>query len=132
LICILTHNSKYNNTRKRIPFAHPSVMYRQQLIEQLVFYPSDSILLEDNVLWGRALLYGLRFANIPEYLFKFRIDRDFYKRRSGLKYGCNYIRTRIRLQQELKISVIACILIVFVDVIKMLPPGCVRIFYQYN
>ena len=76
----------------RAPFAHPSVMYRRELIEIAGYYPEDTILLEDNVLWGNALQHGLKFANIPESLFKFRIDKYFYKRRSGLRYGWNYIK----------------------------------------
>ncbi len=39
----------------RTPFAHPSVMYRRQLIEKSGFYPTDTVLMEDNVLWGKAL-----------------------------------------------------------------------------
>jgi len=81
----------------RMPFAHPSVMYRRQLIEKAGFYPTDTILMEDNVLWGKALKEGLRFANLPEFLLRFRIDRDFYKRRSGLKYGWKYVQRKSEL-----------------------------------
>jgi glycosyltransferase involved in cell wall biosynthesis len=88
--------SKHEDLRKRYytrsPFAHPSVMYRRELIENAGFYPTDTVLMEDNVLWGKALKAGLRFANIPEYLLRFRKDERFYYRRSGIKYGWNYIK----------------------------------------
>jgi glycosyltransferase involved in cell wall biosynthesis len=63
----------------RTPFAHPSVMYRRELIEKAGFYPTDTIWMEDNVLWRRALLLGLKFSNIPELLFKFRGTKTFIK-----------------------------------------------------
>ncbi|MCX6254231.1 MAG: hypothetical protein NTV31_07105 [Bacteroidia bacterium] len=34
-------------------------------------------------------------------LFKFRKDEKFYKRRSGLKYGLNYIITRFKINKSL-------------------------------
>ncbi len=86
----------------RTPFAHPSVIYRRQLIEKSGFYPTDTVLMEDNVLWAKALSQGLRFANIPEYLLKFRKDERFYTRRSGLKYGWNFILTRFKINKLLK------------------------------
>lgn len=114
----------------RTPFAHPTVMYRKSLIEIAGFYPSDTILMEDNVLWGRALKAGFTFANIPEYLFKFRIDENFYKRRSGLKYGWSYIKTRFKILGDLKSPAGPYLLSLLVGVVKMLPPFLGRIFYR--
>jgi glycosyltransferase involved in cell wall biosynthesis len=115
----------HENLRKRYftrtPFAHPSVIYRRQLIEKAGFYPTDTILMEDNVLWGRALKEGLKFANIPEYLFRFRIDRDFYKRRSGIKYGLNYIVTKFKINKLLNFPFYTFILSFIIGVYKMMP-----------
>lgn len=72
-------------------------MYRMDLIEKAFFYPTDTILMEDNVLCGRALYAGLKFGNIPEYLIRFRMDNSFYKRRSGVKYGINFTSLRFRV-----------------------------------
>ena len=72
------HESINKLYRTRSPFAHPSVMYRRNLIEIAGFYPTDTVLMEDNVLWGKALRAGLKFANIPEYLLNFRKDKFFY------------------------------------------------------
>ncbi len=52
----------------RTPFIHPSVMYHRSLIDKAGYYPVDTVLMEDNVLWGRAIAVGCKFANIPEYL----------------------------------------------------------------
>jgi glycosyltransferase involved in cell wall biosynthesis len=118
------------------PFAHPSVMYRRNLIEKSGYYPTETILMEDNVLWGKALKLGLKFANIPEYLFKFRRDASFYKRRSGFKYGWNYILTRFRINKSLNFPVYSYVISFIIGVIKMLPSFVLRYFYivvrRYN
>lgn len=111
------------------PFAHPSVMYRRSLIETAGYYPVDTILMEDNVLWGMALKHGLKFANIPEYLLKFRIDKNFLKRRSGLKYGWNYIVTRFKINRSLKFPLYTYLYSILIGVIKMLPSFTLRYFY---
>jgi glycosyltransferase involved in cell wall biosynthesis len=112
------------------PFAHPTVMYRRQLIERAGFYPTDTVLMEDNVLWGRALKQGLRFANIPEYLFKFRKDKLFYKRRSGLKYGWNFIKTRFKIIRYLNFPVYTYIFSFIIGAVKMLPAFILRNIYN--
>jgi glycosyltransferase involved in cell wall biosynthesis len=114
----------------RTPFAHPTVMYRKSLIEKAGLYPSDTILMEDNVLWGRALKAGFRFSNIPEYLFKFRIDEDFFRRRSGVKYGWNYIKTRVEILKSLKSPAVYFLFPVLIGTIKMMPPFLGRLFYR--
>lgn len=114
----------------RTPFAHPSVMYKRQLIEKSGNYPTDTVLMEDNVLWGKALKQGLQFANIPEFLFKFRIDRDFYRRRSGLKYGWNFIRNRMNSFKMLGVPVQFYFFSVGSGLLRMLPSSLVKMFYQ--
>ena len=105
----IDHEALKKRYYTRTPFAHPSVMYRRKLIEIAGFYPTDTVLMEDNVLWGKALKKGLRFANIPEFLFRFRIDKEFYKRRSGFKYGWNFIKTRFKINRSLKFPIYSSI-----------------------
>jgi len=95
----IDHKSLRNRYFTRTPFAHSSVMYRRELIEVAGFYPTDAVLMEDNVLWGRALSKRLQFANIPEYLLKCRIDENFFIRRSGISYGWNFIMRRFKINK---------------------------------
>lgn len=115
----------------RTPFAHPSVMFRRELIEKAGFYPTDTILMEDNALWGKALKAGLRFSNIPEILLKFRIDKDFYKRRSGFRYGLNFIQTRLKNNSILNTPFNSGISIIK-GILKMLPSTILRFFYMLH
>jgi glycosyltransferase involved in cell wall biosynthesis len=114
----------------RAPFAHASVMYRRSLIEKAGFYPTDTNLMEDNVLWGKALRSGLKFANIPEYLFMFRKDRNFYIRRSGIKYGWHYIKTRFKTNRSLDLPVYSYLFTLIVGITKMLPSFLIRYIYK--
>lgn len=123
------HKSLVKRYYTRTPFAHSSVMYRRELIEKAGLYPTDTLLMEDNVLWGRALKHGLRFANIPEYLLKFRVDKDFYRRRSGFKYGFRFMVTRFKLCRELNASISTYIISFGVGLVKVMPHFVVRFLY---
>lgn len=125
------HDKLLKRYYMRAPFAHPSVMFRRRLIINAGFYPTDTFLMEDNVLWGRALLANLRFANIPEYLLKFRIDKNFYKRRSGLKYGWNFIKTRFKINKSLRFPHYSFLLLLIIGIGKMMPPFILRFFYKH-
>jgi len=113
----------------RSPFAHPSVMFRRDLIELSGFYPTDTMFMEDNVLWGNALKAKLQFANIPEYLFKFRRDDSFYKRRSGVRYGWNFMLTRFKINRSLNSPFYSYIFSFLIGVIKMMPSFVLRFIY---
>jgi glycosyltransferase involved in cell wall biosynthesis len=116
----------------RIPFAHPSVMYRRALIETAGFYSDDTILMEDSVLWADSLKHDFKFSNIPQYLLKFRIDRDFYKRRSGIQYGFNFIKTRFKINKSLKFPLYSYLIISFIGLAKMMPSFLIRYSYKVS
>jgi glycosyltransferase involved in cell wall biosynthesis len=115
----------------RTPFPHPAVMYRRNLIETAGLYPTDTILMEDNVLWGIALKNGFKFGNIPEYLLKFRIDRNFYKRRSGIRYGWNYMITKFRVNKMLHTPVYVYLISFGIGVMKMIPFFILKHIYYF-
>ena len=124
------HESLRKRYFTRTPFAHPSVMYRRELIEKVGNYPTDTVLMEDNVLWGKALNAELRFSNLPEFLLKFRIDGTFYQRRSGIKYGCSYIRTKFVVNKLLFSPFYLYFILIGIGIIKMLPSFNINIFYR--
>jgi glycosyltransferase involved in cell wall biosynthesis len=124
------HESLRKRYYIRTPFAHPSVMYRRSLIEIAGFYPADTILMEDNALWAKALMNDLRFANIPVYLLKFRINKDFYIRRSGIKYGVNYIKTKLTINRQLDSPFYINLLSIGIGISRMLAPFLTKLFYR--
>ena len=115
---------------KRAPFPHPSVMFRPELIEKAGFYPVDTILLEDNVLWGNALSKGLNLANIPEYLLKFRMDNNFFRRRTGIKYGWSFIVNRFWMNKKLNAPFQIYFYSLLNGIFRMMPPYLFKFFYK--
>jgi hypothetical protein len=126
------HNALVMYYYWRAPLAHPSVIYRRELIEKAGNYPTDTILMEDNMLWGRALLAGLKFGNIPENLFKFRKDKDFFKRRSGIKYGWSFITSKMQVNRMLNAPLYSYFLSCGIGLLKMLPAFLLRKTYHLN
>lgn len=120
------HESLRKRYFTRTPFAHPSVMYRRELIEKAGYYPTDTVLMEDNVLWGNALKAGLKLANTPEFLFKFRHDESFCLRRSGIKYGWDYFLTRRKIVRLLNLPAYSYFISFCIGILKMLPFNITR------
>jgi glycosyltransferase involved in cell wall biosynthesis len=115
---------------KRNPFAHPSVMLRRDLINKIGYYPTNTIRLEDYIFWGNALSAGMLFANIPEYLLQFRRNSEFYKKRSGLNYGFNFIKERFRMNIKLNAPIESYLYSLIIGMIRMMPAGIFRFFYK--
>ena len=115
---------------KRAPFPHPSVMFRPELIQKAGFYPIDTILLEDSVLWGNALSKGLKLANIPEFLLKFRMDNNFFRRRTGIKYGWSFIVNRFRMNKKLKAPFQIYFYSFLNGIFRMMPPYLFKFLYK--
>lgn len=57
---------------QRCALAHPSVMCRRAVFEQVGRYDIRSDFAEDYELWCRASLLGVQFANLPEVLTRYR------------------------------------------------------------
>jgi len=72
-------------SRKRNPFAHPSVMFKKDSVLTAGNY-REYKLCEDYDLWVRMIQDGARCYNIQEYLVNMRLSPDFYARRGGLAY----------------------------------------------
>jgi glycosyltransferase involved in cell wall biosynthesis len=126
----LRHDEIIKFFMRRSPFAHPSVMFRRKMIEKAGFYPTDTLRLEDYVFWSNAIKAGLVFANLPEYLLHFRRDRDFYARRSGIKFGFKYIIIRFKINKVLKAPVNIYFYSVGIGMIRMLPAFIIRFIYN--
>ena len=75
------------------PFAHPSVMYRRELVQQLGGYQEHSWA-EDYDLWLRMATAGVTFAKIPEVLVEWR-DHPTRLTRSDSRYSVkNFLRAK--------------------------------------
>lgn len=69
------------------PICHASVVFRRSFFAKAGLYSTkrEHLLVEDIELWIRAALNGVRFGNLNKVLYKVRINKSFYRRRSGVK-----------------------------------------------
>lgn len=91
-----THEEIKAFSRRRNPFAHPSVMFRKSAALEAGNY-RDYPSCEDYDLWTRMIKNGARCYNIQQNLVSMRTSSDFYKRRGGIKYLRSIIRFKYHL-----------------------------------
>lgn len=71
--------------KSRNPFNHGTLMFKKSAVLAAGNY-KDMHYCEDYYLWVRMLLSGAKMANMGECLVKFRMNKDTFKRRGGMKY----------------------------------------------
>lgn len=84
------------------PMTHPSIMFKKNSFEKIGFYNDKYLTSQDLDMYFRAVGSGLKFANIPEYLFKYRMDSEFLKRKN-LKFRLNDYKLRIEGFKHMKL-----------------------------
>lgn len=85
------HQDIYSFAKKRCPFRHPSLLYKKSAVLTAGNYRSYH-LCEDYDLYTRLLQTGCKCFNIQKPLTYMRVDKDFYKRRGGIKYLKSILR----------------------------------------
>jgi glycosyltransferase involved in cell wall biosynthesis len=83
--------------RFAIPFNHPTVMYRRDLVLSVGGY-TDFARMEDYLLWAKLILAGARVANVAEPLVKYRVGAGAYARRGGLAQ----LRAELEVQRRFR------------------------------
>lgn len=90
----VTHNEIMTMLPKLSPIVHPSVMFRRERLAKIGFYNPKYRTSQDLEMWFRAAGAGLKFHNIPEYLFKYRVDGDFLARKN-FRFRWNDFKLRL-------------------------------------
>jgi hypothetical protein len=120
------------NILKRSPFIHPTVVFKKRVFEQNIRYQTNNHLTEDMFLWVDLAKMGYVFSNIPEPLLKYRINDDFYLRRSGLRKALSEFRAKRYIAKELSINNINRFTIPFLALFMRLLPAClIKLCYRY-
>jgi glycosyltransferase involved in cell wall biosynthesis len=128
----IEHEALKKRYYTRTPFAHSSVMFQRRLIEIAGYYPKDTVLMEDNVLWGRALKFNLKLSNLSCFIHKFRISSDFYKRRTGFKYAWCFVKKKIIIHRSLQSPLYAYFITVIGGLLRILPSFLFKLVYKFN
>lgn len=75
----------YKYGKRRIPFSHPTVMYRKSVVYDMHHGYCEERGMDDTDLFPRLMYSGVIGCNINEPLLKYRSNPEQYKRRINLK-----------------------------------------------
>ena len=126
----ITHEECRKFYMKRNPMVHPTVMFRRSFFEKAGLYPEDTYQEEDTMLWANGFCSGCVFSNIPEYLFKFRIDDSFFNRRKGFRYAKDTFFIRHRIKRMLNFPLKADIYAFLFATSKIMPGSVLKLVYK--
>ena len=86
----------YNELKFKCAFNHPSVMYKKDKILEVESYTQE-FLLEDYYLWIKLARKKYEMFNIQKSLLYFRMNKNTFKRRGGIKLLLNDIKFQKKL-----------------------------------
>ena len=125
-----THDECREMFKKRDCMIHPTVMFRRSYIEKSGFYSLDTYFGEDTMMWAQGFKAGCKFANVPEYLFKFRLDDNFFERRRGWKHAKGIFTLRHRVNKMLNYGLMADFWALAYAGAKMMPKFILNFIYK--
>lgn len=125
-----THEGCWKLFMIRDCMIHPTVMFRRSYIEKAGLYSLETYFGEDTMMWAQGFAAGCKFANVPEYLFKFRLNDDFFKRRRGWKHAKGILTLRWRVNKMLHYPLKAYLYAIAYAVAKMMPTKVLCIIYK--
>lgn len=125
-----THEECWEQFMIRDCMIHPTVMYRRSYIEKAGVYSLDTYFGEDTMMWAQGFAAGCKFANLPEYLFKFRLNDDFFNRRRGWKHAKGILTLRWRVNKILHYPLKAYLYAFAYAGAKMMPTKVLKMIYS--
>lgn len=126
----ITHNECREFFMQRDCMIHPTVLFRRSYFEKAGYYSLDTFFGEDTMMWAQGFAKGCRFANIPEYLFKFRLNDDFFNRRRGWKHAKAILKLRWKVNKMLHYPFKAYLYAFAYAGVKMMPTKVLNLIYK--
>jgi glycosyltransferase involved in cell wall biosynthesis len=120
-----THEEIVAYSKKRNPFAHPSVMFKKSTILAAGNYRNRK-LCEDYDLWVRAIMAGAQCRNIQKSLLSMRTSSDFYNRRGGVAYLKSIISFKYDMFRNKYISFVDLVVSAGSSIVVSLMPARLR------
>lgn len=125
-----THDGCWEQFMIRDCMIHPTVMFRRSYIEKAGVYSLDTYFGEDTMMWAQGFAAGCKFANLPEYLFRFRLNDDFFNRRRGWKHAKGILTLRWKVNKMLHYPVKAYLYAIAYAGAKMMPTNVLNLIYK--
>lgn len=124
------HNECKDLFRKRDCMIHPTVIFRRSYIEKAGLYALDTFFGEDTIMWAQGFAAGCTLGNVPEYLFRFRLDDNFFNRRRGWKYAKGIWVLRHRVNKMLGFGIVEDAYAIAYAIAKMMPKVLLNLIYK--
>lgn len=125
----VTHKECRDFFMQRDCMIHPTVLFRRSYFEKAGVYSLDTYFGEDTMIWAQGFANGCKFANIPEYLFKFRLNDDFFSRRRGWKHAKGILVLRWKVNKMLHYPLKAYLYAIAYAGAKMMPTSILHMIY---
>lgn len=125
-----THEGCWKQFMIRDCVIHPTVMFRRRYLEKAGLYSLDTYFGEDTMMWAQGFANGCKFANIPEYLFKFRLDDNFFNRRRGWKHAKGILTLRWKVNRMLHYPLMAYLYAIAYAGAKIMPTKILNLIYK--
>lgn len=124
-----THEECREFFMQRDCMIHPTVMFRRSYFEKAGVYSIDTYFGEDTMMWAQGFANGCKFANIPEYLFKFRLNDVFFSRRRGWKHAKGILTLRWKVNKMLHYPLKAYLYAIAYAGAKLMPTKVLKWIY---
>ena len=111
----------------RNPMNHMTVMARTDIIRSHEGYPNINGA-EDYALWAKLLVSGVVLINMSDVLVYATVDKDFYKRRGGIKYVISQFKLQLFFKKVGLIGAKRAIINFALRSIIFLLPPIIRMF----
>lgn len=82
-------------------------------------------------MWFRAAGVGLKFYNLPEYLFKYRMNDDYVSRKS-FKYRINDFKLRLEGYKAIRLSFYKYFYAFIPLILGVIPPKLYKILKKID
>ena len=125
-----THSECRDFFMSRDCIIHPTAMFRRSYFEKAGMYPLDTYFAEDTMMWAKGFANGCRFANLPEYLYLFRLNEDFFNRRRGWKHARGILQLRWKVNKMLHFPIKSYFYAIAYAGAKMMPTRVLNRLYK--
>lgn len=126
----ITHDECFAFFAKRDCMIHPTVMFRRSYFMKAGLYPEDTYFGEDTIMWALGFANGCKFANLPEFLYFFRLNEGFFKRRRGVQHAQSILLLRRRVNKALHYGWKADLYALMYATAKLMPERVLNIIYK--
>lgn len=109
---------------------HPTVMFRVSYFHKAGLYPTDTFFAEDTKMWQQGFMNNCKFANLPDFLLKFRLDSNFFDRRRGWEYAKSIYLLRASITKEMNYGVKGYLYAILYALAKLMPTQILSLIYK--